>query len=105
MRGKFVASFLLFIIFIQVFSLVSWVSITSNYFYSSEISWSFPVAEVIDDMDEDEVKVTSWNDFTHYYSSHNFIRVKINKELQYLHYSEDLLEGISKILYSPPNSI
>ncbi len=105
MRGKFVASFLLFIIFIQVFSLVSWVSIASNYFYSTEIAWSFPVAEMVDDMDEEGVKMGNWNDISHYHSYHFLNSIQINKELQYLHYSEDLKEGFFKILYSPPNII
>jgi hypothetical protein len=101
MRGKFVASFLLFIIFIQVFSLVSWVSIASNYFYSTEIAWSFPVSEMVDDMDEEGVKMSNLNDITF----HHVNRVQMNNELLYLHYSEDLKEGFFKILYSPPNSI
>jgi hypothetical protein len=105
MRGKFVASFLLFIIFIQVFSLVSWVSIASNYFYSTEIAWSFPVAEMVDDMDEEGVKMSNLNDITFHHSFHYVNRVQMNNELLYLHYSEDLKEGFFKILYSPPNSI
>jgi hypothetical protein len=64
MRGKFVASFLILIIFIQVFSLVSWVSIASNYFYSSDITWNFPVSEMVDDMDEEGVKMGNWNDIS-----------------------------------------
>jgi hypothetical protein len=105
MRGKFVASFLLFIIFIQVFSLVSWVSIASNYFYSTEITWSFPVAEMVDDMDEEGVKMSNLNDITFHHSYHFVYRAYMKNELLYLHYSEDLKEGFFKILYSPPNII
>ena len=105
MRGKFVASFLLFIIFIQVFSLVSWVSIASNYFYSTEIKWSFPVSEMVDDMDEEGVKMSNLNDITFHHSYHFVYRAHMKNELLYLHYSEDLKEGFFKILYSPPNII
>jgi hypothetical protein len=105
MRGKFVASFLLFIIFIQVFSLVSWVSIASNYFYSTEIAWSYPVTEMVDDMDEEGVKMSNLSDITFHHSYHFVYRAHMKNEVLYLHYSEDLKEGFFKILYSPPNII
>jgi hypothetical protein len=103
MRRQLATILMLFILFIQVFSLVSWTSIAKNLFNSNEVSFDLSNSIVDEEAEEEVIEINNWQDYT-FNTTHDFVQiVQINQQVQYLHHSEELKEGFIQIHYTPPN--